>query len=192
MEKTRVAVLVSGRGSNLQSLIDAASSPDYPAAIALVISSKADAYALTRAAQAGIKTATIEQQDFPSRDAFDAALHQLLLDHGIGFVCLAGFMRILTAGFVARWQDRMINIHPSLLPKFKGLHTHQAALDAGETEHGCSIHWVTAELDSGAIIAQTHVPVMAGDTAETLAARVLVQENILYPQILASLLRNPI
>lgn len=188
MEKTRVAVLVSGRGSNLQALIDAARTPSYPAQIVLVLSNSPDAYGLTRAQDAGIATAIVNHRDHATRDAFDAAMHQVLLAHDVGFICLAGFMRILTPGFTQAWEGRMINIHPSLLPKFKGLHTHQAALDAGESEHGCTIHWVSEQLDSGTTIAQARVPVLAGDTADTLAARVLAEENILYPATLERLL----
>lgn len=186
MSNRRIAVLVSGRGSNLQALLDAAPSDAY--SIALVLSNKPDAYALERARAAGIATATIAHADHPTREAFDAAMHETLLAHRIDFICLAGFMRILTPAFVAQWEGRMINIHPSLLPKFKGLHTHQAALDAGESEHGCSIHWVTAELDAGPVIAQARVPVLPHDTADTLAARVLEQENILYPETLRKLM----
>ena len=188
MPAARVAVLISGRGSNLQALIDAARTPAYPATLALVLSNTPDAQGLTRARDAGIETVVLSHRDFPTRDAFDAAMHQTLIDHQIDFICLAGFMRILTPGFVAGWQGRMVNIHPSLLPKHKGLHTHQAALDAGDTEHGCTIHWVTAELDSGATIAQARVPILKEDTAETLAARVLIEENKLYPETLQRLL----
>lgn len=188
MEKTRVAVLVSGRGSNLQALIDAARAPSYPAQIVLVLSNNPDAYGLTRAQDAGIATAIVNHRDHATRDAFDAAMHQVLLAHDVAFICLAGFMRILTPGFTKAWEGRMINIHPSLLPKFKGLHTHQAALDAGESEHGCTIHWVSEQLDSGTTIAQAHVPILAGDTADTLAKRVLAEENKLYPATLERLL----
>lgn len=189
-ETLQTAVLVSGRGSNLQALIDAAQADDYPATIALVLSNKPDAYALERAKKAGIPTALVEHRNYPTREAFDAAMHDILTLHGIEFVCLAGFMRILTPVFVELWRGRMINIHPSLLPKYKGLHTHQSALDAGDAEHGCSVHWVTPDLDSGPLIAQARVPVNPGDTAETLAARVLVQENILYPKILREIASN--
>lgn len=188
MEKTRIAVLVSGRGSNLQALIDACRDPAYPAQIVLVLSNIPDAYGLTRAREAGIDTAIVDHRDHATRDAFDAAMHQVLLVHDVEFICLAGFMRILTPGFTQAWAGKMINIHPSLLPKFKGLRTHQAALDAGESEHGCTIHWVTAELDSGAVIAQAHVPILANDTADTLATRVLAEENKLYPATLEQLL----
>lgn len=188
MSKRRIAVLVSGRGSNLQALIDAEPNDAY--SIALVLSNKPDAYALERASRAGIPTAVIEHAAHPTREAFDAAMHESLLAHRIDFICLAGFMRILTPAFVAKWEGRMVNIHPSLLPKFKGLHTHQAALDAGEAEHGCTIHWVTAELDAGPIIAQARVPVLPHDTAGTLAARVLEQENRLYPETIIELLET--
>jgi phosphoribosylglycinamide formyltransferase-1 len=190
MSKTRIAVLVSGRGSNLQALIDAAQAPSYPGEIALVLSNKEDAYALERARMAQIDTAVIRHRDYPTREAFDAAMQDVLLSHRIDFVCLAGFMRILTPEFVARWAGRMVNIHPSLLPKFKGLDTHARALQAGESEHGCSVHWVVPELDSGPLIAQARVPVLAGDTPETLAARVLVEENTLYPDIVRKLLET--
>jgi phosphoribosylglycinamide formyltransferase-1 len=188
-QKTNIGVLISGRGSNLQELINAAKSPDYPAHIAVVISNQPDAYGLTRAHDAGIATQVISHHDYPTREAFDEAMHQQLLAHGIEFVCLAGFMRILSAEFVAKWRGRMINIHPSLLPKFKGLHTHERAIAEGESEHGCTIHWVTTELDSGDIIAQSRVAILPDDTPDTLAARVLEQENQLYPDTLASVLR---
>lgn len=190
MSKPRIAVLASGRGSNLQSLIDAARARDFPATLALVLCNRPEAYALTRARDAGIETVLIEHSAYPTRETFDDAMHKTLTAHRIDFVCLAGFMRILSAGFVAKWEGRMINIHPSLLPKFKGLHTHQAALDAGETEHGCTIHWVTEQLDSGAIIAVARVPVMPNDTADSLAARVLIEENKLYPEILRQLMAS--
>jgi len=186
--RRRIAVPVSGRGSNLQALIDAAKAPDYPASIALVLSNKPDAYALERARAAGIATETVEHKDFPTRETFDNAMHKILLSYRIDFVCLAGFMRILTPGFVRQWDRKMINIHPSLLPKFKGLHTHQAALDAGGTEHGCTVHWVTPDLDSGPMVGQIRVPVLPGDTAEILGARVLEEENRLYPTALRAVL----
>lgn len=179
-----VAVLISGSGSNLQALIDAAAKPDFPASIALVISNKLDAYGLKRAAQAGIQTQIIEHRDYPDRDAFDAALHQALVAASIDLVCLAGFMRLLSADFVTQWQGRMINIHPSLLPSFKGLHTHQQAVDAGVKWAGCTVHFVVPEMDAGPIIAQAAVAVCDSDDAATLAARVLAQEHRIYPQAL--------
>ena len=186
MAKLKLGVLISGRGSNLQALIDACMATDYPAEIALVISNKANAYGLERAMHAGIPTLVINHKDFETREAFDRAMTAELKKRRVQLVCLAGFMRILSADFAAEWQDRLMNIHPSLLPKFKGLHgihTHEAALAAGETTHGCTVHFVRADLDGGPIIMQRSVRVMADDTPEMLAARVLEQEHILYPQV---------
>lgn len=190
MSRIATAVFISGSGSNLQALIDAAASPDYPAEIVLVLSNKADAYGLHRAEQAGITTKILSHKDYPTRESYDAALHETLCKHTIELVCLAGFMRILTAAFVEKWHGRMINIHPSLLPNYKGLDTHQRAIDAGETEAGCTVHHVTAEMDAGPIIEQARVPIIAGDTAETLAARVLEQEHIIYPRALKKIASN--
>jgi phosphoribosylglycinamide formyltransferase-1 len=180
--RRRVGILISGRGSNMASLIEAARSPDYPAAIALVLSNRPDAAGLARAAEAGIVTAVVDHTRFPGRAAFDAAVTAELEAHGVNLVCLAGFMRILTDAFVARWRGRLINIHPSLLPAFKGLHPHRQALEAGVRIHGCTVHFVVPELDSGPTIAQATVPVLPGDTEETLAARVLAEEHRLYPE----------
>jgi phosphoribosylglycinamide formyltransferase-1 len=189
--KVRTGVLISGRGSNLQALIDAAAAdPAFPAEIALVISNRPGAGGLERAAQAGIATATIDHKDYQGREGFDGALHDALTEAGVELVCLAGFMRILTPGFVARWEGRMLNIHPSLLPKYKGVDTHARALAAGDTVHGCSVHYVTAELDDGPVIAQTEVPVLKGDTPETLADRVLEAEHRLYPQAWRTAAKN--
>lgn len=182
--KTPIAVCISGSGSNLQALIDACALPDYPAEIVLVVSNKAGVRGLERAAQAGIPALVIDHTTYESREAFDAVLHEALLGSGAEIVCLAGFMRILTAEFVAKWEGRMLNIHPSLLPKYKGLHTHQRAIEAGDAVAGCTVHLVTAEMDEGPILAQAEVPVMPDDTPETLAARVLVQEHVIYPQAL--------
>ncbi len=182
--KKRVAVLISGRGSNLQSLIDAAKDADYPAELALVLSNKADAYGLTRAEAAGIATEVISHKDYDGREAFDAAMQEILIKYDIDLVCLAGFMRLLTPAFVQAWEGKMLNIHPSLLPKHKGLDTHQRAIDASDTEAGCTVHYVIPEMDAGPIIAQSAVPVLPNDTAETLGARVLEQEHLLYPQAL--------
>lgn len=180
--KKRVAVLISGGGSNLQALIDAAKNDaDFPAQIALVLSNKEDAHGLTRAKDAGIATHIIRHKDFPDRETFDQAIHKTLLEHKIEFVCLAGFMRLLTAGFVQQWQGKMINIHPSLLPSFKGTHTHEQALKAGVKIHGCSVHHVIPEMDAGPLIIQAAVPVLASDTAESLGARVLAAEHVIYP-----------
>ncbi|WP_439634167.1 phosphoribosylglycinamide formyltransferase [Glycocaulis sp.] len=182
--KTPIAVLISGRGSNLQCLIDACAQPDYPARIVAVISNRPDAYGLERAREAGIAAIAIDHKAFDSRMSFEAALDAALREAGAEFVCLAGFMRILTEGFVNQWAGRMINIHPSLLPKFKGVDTHARAIEAGEAEHGCTVHWVTPGMDEGPVIAQARVPVLPGDTPETLAARVLVEEHRLYPEAL--------
>lgn len=190
MNKARVAVLISGGGSNLQALIDACAKPEYPAQIMAVLSNKADAYGLNRAMQAGIETLVISHKDYPSREAFDAVMHEALVPLQLDMVCLAGFMRILSAGFVEKWQGRMINIHPSLLPKHKGLHTHRNALRDGDAEAGCTIHWVVPEMDAGPIIAQKSVPILQDDTEETLAARVLEQEHLLYPEALAMALAD--
>jgi len=179
--KKKVGVLVSGRGSNLQALLDAAKDPAFPAEIALVISNIPGVYALERAARAGVPTEVIPHKEFPSREAFDAAMDARLRAAGVDFVCLAGFMRLLTKGFVEGWQGRMINIHPSLLPSFKGLHTHERAIEAGVKLHGCSVHLVTPELDDGPLLVQAAVPVLPTDTPDTLAARVLEQEHKAYP-----------
>jgi phosphoribosylglycinamide formyltransferase-1 len=187
-ERKRIAVLISGSGSNLQALIDDAAKPDSPYVISLVLSNNADAYGLVRAEKAGISTVVISHKNFSSREAFDAAMNAEIEKANPDLVCLAGFMRILTPVFIDRWHGKLINIHPSLLPKFKGLHTHQRALDAGETEHGCTIHWVVPDLDSGEIIAQARVPILKDDSNETLAARVLMQEHRLYPATLRQLL----
>ncbi|KQQ44415.1 phosphoribosylglycinamide formyltransferase [Methylobacterium sp. Leaf125] len=183
--KARVAILISGRGSNMASLIAAAEAPDYPAEIVLVASNRPEAPGLTYASERGIPTRAVDHKAYPSREAFDAALHAELEAAGIDLVCLAGFMRIFTAGFVETWAGRMINIHPSLLPLFKGVHTHEQALAAGVRLHGCTVHYVVPELDAGPIIAQGAVPVRPGDDADALAARILVQEHRLYPQALA-------
>ena len=181
MARLRAGVLISGRGSNLQALIDACAKSDYPAEIALVISNDAGAAGLARAAKAGIATRVIEHGGFPTREAFDAALDRALSERGIELVCLAGFMRVLTPGLVAAWRDRLINIHPSLLPAFRGLHTHERALAAGVRLHGCTVHFVGPEVDEGPIIVQAAVPVLPGDDAELLAARVLAAEHRCYP-----------
>jgi phosphoribosylglycinamide formyltransferase 1 len=183
--KTRVAILISGRGSNMTALIEAARAEDYPAEIVLVVSNRPDAAGLVRARAAGIATAVIDHTRFAgNREAFEHALDEELRNYKIGLVCLAGFMRLLTPWLVARWQGRMLNIHPSLLPQFKGLDTHRRALDAGAKWHGATVHFVVPEMDSGPIIVQESVPVREGDTAEALAARVLELEHQLYPRAL--------
>jgi phosphoribosylglycinamide formyltransferase 1 len=182
--KKRVAVLISGRGSNMEALVRATADPAYPAQIVGVLSNKADAKGLEFAAAKGIPARAIPHKDYPSREAHDAAMHEALLALQPDIIACAGYMRIMTPGFVEKWEGRMINIHPSLLPLFKGTHTHERALEAGVAEHGCSVHYVTAALDDGPVIAQAKVKVLPGDTAETLAARVLVEEHKLYPMAL--------
>jgi len=189
MRKIKTAALISGRGSNMAALVEAARAPDYPADIVLVLSNRVDAAGLDFAKSKGIATAVVPSKG-QTRDAFDAALDAALRARDVELIALAGFMRILTPGFVARWEGRMINIHPSLLPDFKGLDTHARAIAAGRTEHGCTVHHVSADLDAGEIIAQARVPVLAGDDAHTLAARVLQQEHALYPRALAQVARR--
>ena len=176
-----VVVLLSGSGSNLQALIDSFQGEDSPVDICGVISNRPDAYGLERAQAAGIATAVLQHQSFDGREAFDAALMALIDGFAPDLVILAGFMRILSGGFVRHYQGRLLNIHPSLLPKYKGLHTHQRALEAGDAEHGCSVHFVTEELDGGPLVVQAVVAVAPGDTAQSLAARVHHQEHLIYP-----------
>lgn len=181
MARLRLGVLVSGRGSNLQALIDACADPAFPAEIALVVSNVAGAFAVERAQRAGIATAVVPHRDYPDRAAFDAAVHERLTGAGVGLVCLAGFMRLLTAQFVDAWRDRMVNIHPSLLPLFKGLHPQQQALDAGVRISGCTVHFVRNEMDAGPILVQAVVPVLPDDSADVLADRILGAEHAAYP-----------
>jgi phosphoribosylglycinamide formyltransferase-1 len=177
----KLGVLISGRGSNLQSLIDACASPGFPAEIALVISNRPDAAGLARAEKAGIRALTIDHKRYTTREAFERDMDAALREAGVGLVCSAGFMRVLTPWFVEAWWDRQLNIHPSLLPAFRGLHVHEQALAAGVRVSGCTVHFVRPEMDSGPIIAQAAVPVLTGDTPDTLAARVLEAEHKLYP-----------
>ena len=179
--RKRTAVLISGRGTNLQALIDAAADPAYPAEIALVLSNVADAPGLDRAARAGIATKTISHREHPTRESFDGAVEADLFAERIEIVCLAGFMRILSDGFVRHRQGCIINIHPSLLPAFKGLHVHRQVLESGVRISGCTVHFVVPELDSGPVIAQAAVPVLDGDDEDSLAARTLEAEHRLYP-----------
>ena len=181
MSRKRVGVLISGRGSNLAALITAARQPDYPADIVLVASNRFEAAGLARAAEASIPTAVVDHKAFPDRRAFEEELDRTLQAGGIEILCLAGFMRVLTDWFVERWAGRMLNIHPSLLPAFRGTDTHRQALAAGVLIHGCTVHFVTLDLDAGPIVAQAAVRVLPGDTEETLAARVLAEEHRLYP-----------
>jgi phosphoribosylglycinamide formyltransferase-1 len=182
--RKRVAVLISGRGSNLQALIDAAKAPDYPAEIALVVSNKENAAGLCVAQNAGIPTRVIPHQDYESREAFDRAIDAALREAKIDLIAEAGFMRIHSDWFAKTWEGKALNIHPSLLPLFPGIRVHQQALDAGVKESGCTVHFIVAALDSGPAIAQAAVPVLPGDTVETLAARILVEEHKLYPEAL--------
>lgn len=182
MARKRVAVLISGRGSNMQALVEAAKDKNYPAEIALVVSNSPDASGIAYARQAGIAVTIVNHTDYgKNREAFERALQAVLEGSGIEIVCLAGFMRLFTPWFISRWQGRMLNIHPALLPAFKGLHTHEQALAAGAKTHGATVHLVSADMDSGPIVCQAAVPVLDGDTAEALAARVLTVEHKIYP-----------
>ncbi|MBI1261550.1 MAG: phosphoribosylglycinamide formyltransferase [Rhizobiales bacterium] len=177
----KVGILISGRGSNFEALLTATREPGYPAEIVVVISNKADAAGLAIAKAAGIETHVISHKDYETREAFDAAMDEKLVAAGAELICNAGFMRILSDGFVAKWRDRQLNIHPSLLPAFKGLHVHQRTIDAGVRITGATVHFVRAEMDEGPIVAQAAVPVLPGDTVEALADRVLAAEHVLYP-----------
>ncbi|MDX6751873.1 phosphoribosylglycinamide formyltransferase [Geminicoccaceae bacterium 1502E] len=187
MARRRVGVLVSGSGSNLQALLDAAAAPDTPFEIVLVLANRPDAYGLERARLAGIEARLIDHRSFAGREAFEAALDAALREAGVEIVCLAGFMRVLTAGFVEGWMGRMLNIHPSLLPSFRGLHTHARALAENCAVAGCTVHLVTPDLDAGPVVVQGLVPVLPGDTAESLAARTIEVEHRAYPRALAML-----
>jgi phosphoribosylglycinamide formyltransferase-1 len=182
--RRKVAVLISGRGSNMQALVRACAAPDYPAQIVLVLSNRADAAGLDFAREAGIATSVISHRDFPDRASFDAAMDAEIHRHGAELVCLAGFMRLLDSRIIDAWRDRMINIHPSLLPSFRGLDTHERVLEAGVKLAGCSVHFVRSDVDSGPIIAQAAVPVLPDDTPAVLAARILEQEHLIYPMAL--------
>jgi phosphoribosylglycinamide formyltransferase-1 len=183
MAKLKVGILISGRGSNMAALIKAAQAADYPAEIACVISNKADAGGLKIAADAGIPTSVISHRSYPDRESFDREISATLEKHGVGLVVLAGFLRIFSSWFPQRWVGRLINIHPSLLPSFKGLHVQQQAIDAGVRVSGCTVHFVIPDLDAGPIIAQAAVPVLQDDTEDTLTARILRQEHRLYPTV---------
>jgi len=185
LARLKTAILISGRGSNMRALIESCRPPAAPAEIVLVLSNNPDAGGLAYAAKAGIPAAVVDHRAYRERTAFDAELDRRLRAADVGFVCLAGFMRLLTPAFVERWRDRMINVHPSLLPAFPGLDTHARALAAGVRFHGCTVHFVRFETDTGPIIVQAAVPVQADDTPDSLAARVLAQEHRIYPQALA-------
>jgi phosphoribosylglycinamide formyltransferase 1 len=183
--RPRTAILISGRGSNMAALLAAARDPAYPAAVALVLANRAEAAGLAHAAAAGVPTAVVESRGFRGdRPGFEAAMEAVLAAHRIGLIALAGFLRVLTPGFVARWEGRLVNIHPSLLPAFPGLETHARALAAGVRLHGCTVHLVSAGVDEGPILAQAAVPVLPGDTPATLAARVLAEEHRIFPAAL--------
>lgn len=188
--RVKTAILISGRGSNMVSLIKAAKAKDYPADISLVISNQPDAAGLEKARSLNVQAMALDHKAFTSRASFEKALDAILREAGIELICCAGFMRVLTADFVQGWRGRMLNIHPSLLPKYKGLHTHARALAAGDSEHGASIHWVSAELDGGKIIAQKRIKIKNNDTVDTLTARLLPIELTLYPQILGKVARQ--
>lgn len=178
-----LGVLISGRGTNLQSLVDACALPDFPARIGLVISNKEKAAGLARAQRANIPTKVVRHKDFETRESFEREMTRHLKAHEVDFICNAGFMRILTSTFIDAWFNRQLNIHPSLLPSFKGLNVHEAAIESGVRISGCSIHYMRAQLDAGPIVAQAAVPVLTDDTAEKLAARVLTAEHALYPKV---------
>ncbi len=179
--RKRVGVLISGRGSNMRSLVEAARAENFPAEIALVLSNVADAGGLDFAQKQGIATAVVDHKLFGDREGFERAMNETLVAHGVEIVCLAGFMRLLTPWFVEQWRGRMLNIHPALLPSFRGLHTHARALEEGVKIHGATVHFVVPELDAGPIVVQAAVPVLDGDTPEALGARVLAQEHRIYP-----------
>jgi phosphoribosylglycinamide formyltransferase 1 len=188
--RVRTAVLISGRGSNMVALIEAARSPDFSAEIALVLSDDPAAAGLRLARGMGVAAEAIDFRTYPGRAAFEATLQRRLLDASVEMVCLAGFMRVLSPSFVEGWRGRMLNIHPSLLPNLRGLNTHERALAGRLAEHGCTVHFVTAELDGGPILAQARVPVLAEDDVSALAARVLKEEHRIYPQVLDAVARS--
>ncbi len=186
MTRLRLAILISGRGTNMEAILDASEAADYPAEPVLVLSNRPDAKGLEIANNRGISAASVDHKPYgKDRESFERALQDILLEHQIDMVVLAGFMRILTPWFVGKWTDRMVNIHPSLLPKYPGLNTHQRAIDAEDAEAGCSVHWVTEGVDQGGVIAQARVPILTDDTADALAERVLGEEHKLYPRVVA-------
>ena len=188
--KRRVAVLISGRGSNMLALAHAAQADDYPAEIALVISNRPNAAGLEKARNMGIEALTIDHKDYPSRESFENDLHETLSDANIDIVCCAGFMRVLTPFFTRLWPYKILNVHPSLLPKYKGLHTHKRALEAKDTVHGCTVHYVNEELDGGAIIKQAQIDILPSDTENSLAKRLIPIEHSLYVESLKSVCQN--
>jgi phosphoribosylglycinamide formyltransferase 1 len=182
MQKIKLGILISGRGSNLQALIDACKNENFPAQISVVISNVADVFGLERAKAANIPTETVPHKNYKTREDFEKAIQKILMAAKVDVVCLAGFMRIVTPGFISKWPGRMINIHPSLLPDYKGLHTHERVLQDGKKETGCTVHYVIPEMDSGPIIVQKTVHILPDDTPSTLAERVLAQEHVAYPE----------
>jgi len=185
MSRLRLAILISGRGTNMERLLEAQAQDDYPARCVLVIANRAEAAGLETAKSYGVETIASPHAHFDDRESFERAMDGVLRESGVEIIALAGFMRVLTPWFVWRWAGRMINIHPSLLPKYPGLETHRRAIEAGDAEAGCSVHWVSEGVDEGGVIAQARVPIQRGDTPETLAARVLTEEHRLYPEALA-------
>lgn len=190
MRKLRLGILISGRGSNMEAIIKACDSPEYPAEIAVILSNKEDATGLITAAKHNITTTVISHTDYGDKQSFEAAMHKVLKEHDVDLVCLAGFMRLVSPWFIDQWPDRMINIHPSLLPHYKGLNTHERVLENGETKTGCTVHYVVPEMDSGPIILQAEIPVQHGDTADRLAARVLKEEHRIYPEAIKTIAEN--
>jgi phosphoribosylglycinamide formyltransferase-1 len=191
--KTPTAIFISGRGSNMMALVEAAKAEDFPAEFVLVVSNDPNAQGLAWAAERGIKTLAVDHKPFgKDREAHERILNEALVAEGVEFICLAGYLRVLTPFLVDTWAGRMINIHPALLPAFKGLHTHERAIEAGATEHGATVHWVSSGVDEGEIIAQARVPVLPGDTADVLAARVLAEEHRLYPAAVRKVLAKEI
>jgi phosphoribosylglycinamide formyltransferase 1 len=190
VSRKRTAIFISGRGSNMRALVEAAKAPDYPAEIALILANRPEAEGLAFAKAQGIATAAVDHKIYAGRDEFEKSVQVLLDLHRIELICLAGFMRLLTANFVRAWEHRLINIHPALLPAYRGLHTHERALADGVKIHGCTVHFVVPEMDQGPIIAQAAVAVLDDDTSDTLAARVLAQEHLIYPAALALVADN--
>jgi phosphoribosylglycinamide formyltransferase 1 len=190
MKKTKIAILISGRGSNMQALVKACEDKDFPAEVVLVLSNKAEAEGLKFAQEKGIKTAFVSHKEFPNREEFDKKVSEEVEKSGAEFICLAGFMRLLSLWFVQRWFDKLINIHPSLLPEFKGADAVGDAIKAGAKKSGCTVHFVREEMDSGPIILQAEVQVLSSDTKETLAAKILTKEHEIYPQALKKILQK--
>jgi phosphoribosylglycinamide formyltransferase 1 len=190
LSRRRTAILISGRGSNMSALIEAARAPEYPAEIALVLSNRPEAPGLAAAQAAGIAVAAVDHKIHAGREEFERSMQALLEIHRIDLICMAGFMRLVTPWFIGQWAGRMINIHPALLPSFRGLHTHERALEAGVKLHGCTVHFVVPQMDEGPIIAQAAVPVLDSDTPESLGRRVLAQEHVIYPAALARVARG--